>query len=521
MRRTCLTVLTLIASVSLGAADARPNIVIFMADDLGYGDVGYQGGDVATPNIDSIARGGVTFTDGYVTCPVCAPSRAGLLTGRYQQRFGFWDNLGPYRVSKDVVPGIPVDLPILSERLKALGYTTGLFGKTHDGDAEEMMAFSRWDEFYGFNNGASNYLGDMNRVHNPIFHNRRIVSSPYAKRGIRHRDVCKAGVIVRDAENYLTDKLGEMAAAFIAASKDRPFLCYVPFNAIHGPFQAPKALVDKYAHTQDAKRRKVMAMVESMDRNVGRVLEVLRKHSLLGNTVIVFLSDNGGHEASPNKPLRGKKGTFWEGGLRVPFCMRWDGRIKSGQTYAHPVSALDIMPTAIAAAGAAIDPAWQLDGVDLMPYLTGNKTGRPHDALYWAWGARKAIREGDTKVVSMDGGRTYRMFDLARDLGEQKDLSRENLEKLRALVKRHQEWEAGLAPPKWGWNKALGYRDPAFGKPKPYHGSAPAATRPEPESDGTADEIVTLNVKSKLPFVDRSKFLTRGTITYLLRLENR
>ena len=143
----------LVTALSLSS---KPNFVLFLADDLGYGDVGYQGGDVPTPHIDSISKEGVTFTDGYVSCPVCAPSRAGLLTGRYQQTFGFWDNIGPYRLSEEVIPGIPLDVPILSEVLKPLGYSCGLFGKTHEGDSEEMMAFNRWDEFFGFNNGASN-----------------------------------------------------------------------------------------------------------------------------------------------------------------------------------------------------------------------------------------------------------------------------------------------------------------------------------------------------------------------------
>ena len=187
----------------LHAAETKPNFVIIFADDLGYGDVGYQGGDVPTPHIDSMAKNGVVMTDAYVTCPVCAPSRAGLLSGRYQQRFGFWDNIGPYRISKDVEPGIPTDVPILSEHLKNLGYICGLFGKTHDGDSEAMMAFKRWDEFYGFNNGASNYLGDMNRAHNPIFHNKKIVSSAYSKRGIRNSEVNRRGVLIKESEHYL------------------------------------------------------------------------------------------------------------------------------------------------------------------------------------------------------------------------------------------------------------------------------------------------------------------------------
>ncbi|MCF7849592.1 MAG: sulfatase-like hydrolase/transferase [Kiritimatiellales bacterium] len=469
--------IALLMSCSVFAAGARPvandarkpNFLVIMADDLGYGDVGYQGGDLPTPNIDSIAKAGVTFTDGYVTCPVCAPSRAGLLTGRYQQTFGFWDNIGPYRVSEDTVPGIPADLPILSERLKPLGYTCGLFGKTHDGDAEELQAFNRWDEFYGFNNGASCYLKDMNREHNPIFHNKKVVSSPYTSRGIDHKDVCEDGVIIKDADQYLTDELGTMAIRFIEANKDKPFLCYIPFNAVHGPFQAPKALVDKYSHIQDKERRLVMAMLESMDSNIGRVLDTLKKNQLMDNTMIIFLSDNGGHQASPSKPLRGKKGTYWEGGLRVPFCMQWNGKLKPGVVYRNPVISLDIMPTLINAVGGKVDPKWELDGVDLIPYLTGKNRKRPHNMLTWVWGARRAVRFMDYKAVTMNDGKQWELFDLSKDMSETTDISDQHPEKLAALIKVHTKWKDGLMPQQWGWNSRLGYKDPQFGQPKPYH----------------------------------------------------
>lgn len=452
-----------------GHAATPPNFVVILADDLGYGDVSYQGGDLPTPNIDSIARSGVIFTDGYVTCPVCAPSRAGLLTGKYQQTFGFWDNIGPYRVNEDTVPGIPADLPILSERLKKLGYTCGLFGKTHDGSAEELMAFNRWDEFYGFNNGASNFLKDMNPTHNPIFHNKKIVSNPYEDRNIDKKEVCVNGVIVKDADQYLTDELGTMACRFIEENKERPFLCYIPFNAVHGPFQAPKELADKYSDAETKDRQMVMAMLESMDTNIGRVLETLRNNDLTKNTMVIFLSDNGGHHASPSKPLRGKKGTYWEGGLRVPFCMQWPGKIKQGTTFSHPVISLDIMPTLIHAAGGNVESSWELDGVDLMPYLSGKDKNRPHRTLTWIWGARRAIREGDLKAVTMDNGQQWELFDLARDMEETTDLAGKYPEKLEALINKHDAWCEDLIPQQWGWNKKLGYKDPLFGKPRSYH----------------------------------------------------
>jgi len=448
---------------------AKPNFVIFLADDLGYGDVGYQGGEVSTPHIDSIAKDGVTLTDGYVSCPVCAPSRAGLLTGRYQQTFGFHDNVGPFRLSKEVKPGIPLKVPILSEVLKPLGYACGLFGKTHEGDAEEMMPFNRWDEFYGFNNGASNYLPGMNRVHNPIFHNKKIVSRSYQSRAIPRDKIIRKGILLRDREEYLTDLLGDRAVSFIEKNKARPFVCYLPFNAIHGPFQAPQDLYDKYASEKDHARRLNLAMIDSLDQNVGKVLDALDTLSLTDDTLVVFLSDNGGHEASRNLPLRGKKGTYWEGGLRVPFCLKWPTRLKPGQVFRKPVISLDLLPTCVRAAGGKIDPAWQLDGVDLMPFLTGSKKGSPHAELYWTWGPRKALRAGNLKALSQDDGKTWQLYDLAKDKSETNDLSSKRGKKLDSMKETFFRWEKSLMPQQWGWNPKLGYKDPEFGKPKPYH----------------------------------------------------
>jgi arylsulfatase A-like enzyme len=298
------------------------------------------------------------------------------------------------------------------------------------------------------------------------------VSSFFADRGIPHDQVNQGGVLVRDTGNYLTDLLVDYAIDFIEANKDQPFLCYIPFNAIHGPFQAPKELVDKYAQEPNDERRRVMAMLESMDQNIGRVLTALQRNGLDENTLIVFLSDNGGHHASPNQPLRGKKATFWEGGLRVPFCMQWKGRIPAGKVISHPVISLDLMPTFITAAGGKVDPDWKLDGVDLMPFVAGDTKGRPHRTLYWSWGPRKAIRLGDTKGLSTDNGKTWQMYDLANDVSEQNDLAASQPEKLQAFVRQHHKWEQTLMPPGWGWNASLGYRDPDFGKPKPYHDPA-------------------------------------------------
>lgn len=452
------------------ARAASLNIIIFFADDLGYGDVGYQGGDLPTPHIDSIAHNGVRFTNGYVTCPVCAPSRAGLLTGCYQQRFGFADNPGPFQREDARYAGIPPSQPILSERLKALGYSTGIFGKTHDGVTEEQMAFERWDEFFGFNNGASNYISELNRRHNPIFHNRSILNQSLNNQTIPRSDLLDNGVIHSSETEYLTDSIGDAAVEFIDRHKESPFLCYIPFNAIHGPFQAPRHLVDMFSDEPDENRRLVKAMLHSLDQNVGKVIQCVQKNDLESQTLIIFLSDNGGHDYSPNTPLRGKKGTMWEGGIRIPFCMQWQGIIPSESTYHRPVSSLDILPTAIAAAGGTIAPEWKLDGVNLLPYVCQKNMSdeRPHNDLYWSLGPRLAIRDFDYKLAT-DDGKTYRLFDLATDNGEKTNLIESKPALANRLRRKLHTWKDTLPPNNAGWNPAIGPKRPDFGTPQPYH----------------------------------------------------
>ena len=457
------------------ACAASPNIIIFFADDLGYGDVGYQGGDLPTPHIDSIAHNGVQFTDGYVTCPVCAPSRAGLLTGRYQQRFGFADNPGPYQRKGAAYVGIPPSQPILSDRLRSLGYTTGLFGKTHGGIAEEQMAFTRWDEFFGFNNGASNYISELNRRHNPIFYNRSILNQSQNIQKIPRSDLLENGVIHSSETEYLTDSIADAAVEFIDRHKEGPFLCYLPFNAIHGPFQAPRRLVDTFSDEPDESRRLVKAMLHSLDQNVGKVIQCVQNNDLESQTLIIFLSDNGGHDYSPNTPLRGKKGTMWEGGIRIPFCMQWQGIIPADSTYHFPVSSLDILPTAIAAAGGTIAPEWKVDGVNLLPYVCQKNMSeeRPHDELYWSLGPRLAIRALDYKLAT-DDGKIYRLFDLANDRSEKKNLIESNPALANRLHKKLHIWKDTLPPNNSGWNPKIGPKRPDFGAPQPYHQSLPA-----------------------------------------------
>ena len=274
---------------------------------------------------------------------------------------------------------------------------------------------------------------------------------------------------MRDPDAYLTDRLGDYAVRFIEAQKENPFLVYLPFNAVHGPFQATRAQVEAVRDEPDPKRRLVKAMLASMDANVGKVLEALRRNGLEENTIVIFLSDNGGHEASPNKPLRGKKATYWEGGLRVPFCVQWKGTVAKGTKVTHPVISLDVLPTLVEAAGGTVDAAWNLDGKSLLPLIRGETTRAPHDALYWVWGARKAIRRGPLKALSHDGGKSWQLYNLVQDIGEADDLADKRPRLLQDLVAQHGKWEGTLIPQQWGWNKALGVKDPLFGKPRPYH----------------------------------------------------
>ena len=474
-RYSCLFVTILLCCCAGNAGATSPNIILFFVDDLGYGDVGYQGGDVPTPHIDSIANNGVQFTDGYVTCPVCAPSRAGLLTGRYQQRFGFGDNLGPYQREEASHIGIPPTEPILSDRLRALGYSTGLFGKTHDGSDEEQMAFSRWDRFFGFNNGASNYLAELNRAHNPIFNNRTPLKKLQSRQSTPRAELIDNGTISSDKSRYLTDSIGDAAVRFIDANKKKPFLCYVPFNAIHGPFQAPQHFVQRFRDEPDQKRRLVKAMLYALDQNVGKILQCVRNHRLQKQTLIIFLSDNGGHDHSPNTPLRGKKGTIWEGGIRIPFCMQWQGVIPEASMYNFPVSSLDILPTAVAAAGGTVLPQWNLDGVNLLPFVCQKSATnqRPHQKLYWSWGPRRAIRNLDYKLLTSDSGKSYQLFDLATDMSESTDLIASHPEIADRLRSELQKWQEQMPPNNSGWNPRVGPKRPDFAKPQPYHQPVP------------------------------------------------
>ncbi|MBM3953327.1 MAG: sulfatase [Planctomycetes bacterium] len=430
------TVLCLVTPFTAGAARGadvprRPNIVVIVADDLGYADLGFQGGrDVPTPHLDALAATGVRCTSGYVSGPYCSPTRAGLLTGRYQQRFGHEFNPGP--PGPDTLEiGLPLTETTLADRLGKAGYATGLVGKWHLGNGPNHQPQSRgFAEFFGFLGGAHGYgpFPDGDKGPNAIRRGREPV-----------------------AENeYLTDAFAREAVAFIDRHAAAPFFLMLTFNAVHTPMEARAGSEARFAGVTPPRRRTYAAMLAAMDDAVGKVTAALAERKLTGDTVVFFISDNGGPpvNASSNGTLRGHKATTWEGGVRVPFVVSWPGTLPAGKTYDEPVIQLDIAPTALAAAGIARPDG--LDGVDLRPFLTGDRGGAPHDALYWRFGQQRAIRMGNWKLVDATGGTGPMLVDLAADLGEQTDKSTAEPQARQRLEEAWKTWNATLQEPRWG-----------------------------------------------------------------------
>jgi arylsulfatase A-like enzyme len=443
----------------------RPNILVIVADDLGYGDLGCQGGhDIPTPHIDSIAKNGIRFTSGYVSCPVCSPTRAGLMTGRYQERFGHEFNPGPMDNASDTF-GLVRDEKTIAERLKAAGYATGIVGKWHLGTREGLRPTERgFDEFFGFLGGAHQYLGNRGRRNNELM------------RGTQH--------VTEGA--YLTDAFGREALAFIDRHKSQPFFLYLAFNAVHSPLQATADYRKRFPNIKDEKRQTFAAMLSAMDDAVGAVLEKLRDAGIEEQTLVFFISDNGGptpQTTARNDPLRGTKTTTWEGGIRIPYMIQWKGHLPAGRVDDRPVISLDIHPTALAAAGVTAQAEKPLDGVNLLPFLDGTRSDAPHEFLFWRFGNQMAVRKGDWKLTLADprppagspktaqddadsrprlrrrrpgrsagGGERPepRLYNLAQDIGESKNVASEHEETVKDLMAAWEKWNSELIAPRWG-----------------------------------------------------------------------
>jgi arylsulfatase B len=444
------------AGAARSAPGRGPNIVFLVADDLGYGELGCQGNpEIPTPHIDSIARNGARMTQGYVSAPVCCPSRAGFFTGRYQTRFGHEFNLiGRENLKADA--GLPLDETGMAACLKQAGYATGMVGKWHLGGARRYHPLRRgFDEFFGFLHeghffAPPPYRGMTTRL--------RVNEPPYDDAN----PILRGDTPVEEPE-YLTHAFTREAVSFIDRNKDRPFFLYLSYNAIHSPMQAKVEDVRRFQGAiHDEQRRVFAGMLAPLDEGAGAVLGRLRQHGIEKDTLVFFISDNGGPTAeltSSNKPLRGGKGQLFEGGIRVPFLAQWPGTILPGTVIDHPVSAIDIFPTAATAAGAK-PPSKPWDGVDLMPLLAGRTRGAPHESLFWRYGMNVALRRGDWKIVRQrePGGEepAFQLFDLAGDVSESRDLARDKREVLRSLEGELRQINSQMVKPLWGQNRVWG-----------------------------------------------------------------
>lgn len=425
---------------------STPNVIVILTDDQGYSDVSFNGSkDILTPNIDRIAFEGARFDQGYVSFPVCGPSRAGLLTGRYQSRFGY--DLNASEDPNDPNAGLPLSEKMIAEVLKPAGYTSKIIGKWHMGNHPSFHPLERgFDEFFGFLNGGHNYYADQYR--DLDMSSVKSSAQLYQTLLLRDHDKIKTS-------GYLTDILSDDAVDFIERKKDEPFFLYLAYNAPHSPIQAPERYKDSFPHIKDKKRQVYAGMVKAVDDGVGRVLDTLDQLELSDNTIVFFLSDNGGplvraKNGSVNLPLRGGKGDLFEGGVRVPYAVRWPGKIPAGIDYPHPVSSLDILSTIVGVNQMDVSKNKSLDGVNLIPFLQDKDFSQvPHDKLFWRYvydhgndNWKTAIVQGNEKRVTVKDDEM--VFDLATDKAEQVNLLKEDQRKADALEKEFNAWNAQM-----------------------------------------------------------------------------
>lgn len=424
VRLPALGILTLFAAgVALHAGGAaQPNVLVILVDDLGWADISAHGSaDVVTPHIDSIGANGVRFTAGYVTAPQCSPTRAGLLTGRYQSRFGHDNN--NYLHACFAGPQVTI-----ADAFQSGGYATGAFGKWHLGHhPHERPLEHGFTSFWGFLHGGHAYLGKRwQDADTDMFRNNQKVEKP---------------------DGFLTDTIADRSVEFMSAHQEEPWFAYVAFNAPHSPLQMPPGCEDRVGQIKDRSRARFVAMMLNLDDAIGRMLGCLRDTGQWENTMVVLLSDNGGQphaNSSINLPFRGNKGDVFEGGIRIPFMIQWPAHIPDGQVVDEPVISLDIMPTALAAAGLQADTADGLDGIDLLPALT-KRLALADRPLFWRWNGQKAVRVGDWKWVSYPN-QPPALFNLHRDPYETHDLIAQEPAKGRELRATFAAWDAGNSP---------------------------------------------------------------------------
>jgi arylsulfatase A-like enzyme len=421
------------AAALAGAAEraTRPNVLVIVSDDQGYADAGFQGAkDIVTPHLDRLAASGIRFTNGYVSHPFCSPTRAGLMTGRYQQRFGHERN--PYYDPSSHSEGLPVGETLLPARLQPAGYVTGWIGKWHLGAAPEFAPQRRgFAETYGFIGGGHRFrewqVNATVEYQVPLERNGQAVPVPA----------------------HLTTDLGREAADFVRRHRSQPWFLYLAFNAPHNPQEPTPERVARFAGIADPVRQKYAAQMSLMDDAIGEALGALRDSGQEQRTLVFFFSDNGGPvgiNGSSNAPLRGAKGTVYEGGVRVPFLVVWPGRVPAGRVDARPVISLDVFATALGVAGVPMPTDRVYDSVNLLPYLTGEASGQPHERLFWRSGAKLAVREGRWKLVR-DAGKPDELYDLESDVAESRDLAAQQPAVVARLTAALESWNRQLIDP--------------------------------------------------------------------------
>ncbi|MYE12029.1 MAG: sulfatase-like hydrolase/transferase [Gammaproteobacteria bacterium] len=459
------------------APERRPNVVLILADDLGYGDVSAYGSRLQTPNIDRIGQGGAVFTQGYVTTPVCSPSRASLLTGRYQQRYGFEYNARQAEDVPDV--GLIAGERTIADYLGDAGYATGIVGKWHLGFKEEHYPTNRgFDEFYGHLSGGTIFInvesrgavalpsGAARRERYPgdprtdlVVRGTQAPAPPPRRAGnriLRGSD----GTVVREA-GYITDVFGDEAVDFIERHRDEPFFLYVPFNAPHSPFQTTQRYYDRFAQVESELQRIYFGMIAALDDAVGRILDALETQGVADDTLVIFLSDNGCAAYFEGlcscDLLSGGKLTYYEGGVRVPYLLRWPGRIRAGTRIDEPVSALDVLPTLLAAAEAPFPDDTALDGRDLGPLVDGHG-GWSHDRFVWRNYPTVAVRQEAMKLIKPHQDRPGGfLYDLAADPREQEDLADARPDTVASLEAEIEDWRAITVDPLWSRRPPVTY----------------------------------------------------------------
>lgn len=424
-------------------AKSQPSVILIVTDDQGYADVGFNGSkDIATPNIDRIAKNGVVFTQGYVSYSVCAPSRAGIMTGRYQDRFGYSRN--PLYRPFDEGIGLPLSEQTLPEYLQQAGYNTMGIGKWHLGVHEQFRPWNRgFNQFFGFLGGGHRYFpSEYNIAHQDSAKNE---AESYRTKLVRNNQVV-------DETGYLTDVLSREAVNYIEENKAQPFFLYLAYNAPHAPLQATQKYLDRFPHIQDTKRKTYAAMVSAVDDGVGAVLNKLEELKIAENTIVVFISDNGGPEsdnASNNGVLRAGKGSLFEGGIRVPFAMQWPKAIKPNSKYEKPVISLDIFATIAAAIPSAPKTKNQLDGVNLIPYLNSRQPAAPHEYLFWRHFDQKNYavlhQSGMKELILRDS--SFQLFNLKSDIGEEKNMLDQQKQMFSIFEVQRKKWESQTVAP--------------------------------------------------------------------------